>query len=56
MPPFKKWASKKQQRWGHTPTGRRELGDADVKGKDRVTDVSRLPMRSLAKHHSSQTR
>lgn len=56
MPPYKKWASKKQAAWGHSATGRRELGASDVKGKDRATDFSRLPVRSLAKHHSSSKR
>lgn len=56
MPPFTPYASKKQARWAHTSDGREALGDRDVKGKDQATSFKRLPMRALAKHHSSKRR
>jgi hypothetical protein len=46
MPPFKPYASKKQERWAHSQSGFAALGFTDVKGKDQASKGKALPERS----------
>ena len=46
MPPYKRYASKKQERWAHTPSGLAALGFDDVAGKDRASKGRKLPVRT----------
>ena len=40
-----KWASKAQQAWGHTATGKKALGQADVNKRDKLSKGAKLPAR-----------
>lgn len=37
------WESKKQQRWGHSPSGKKELTEKQIKEFDDATDFDSLP-------------
>jgi len=37
------WQSKRQQRWGHSPAGEKELSDKEIKEFDDTTDFDSLP-------------
>lgn len=43
MPPYKTYASVRQERWAHTANGMKALGAAEVKGKDAASKGKKLP-------------
>ncbi len=46
MPPYKKYASRKEEAWAHTASGLHALGVSEVQGKDAASKGAKLPRRS----------
>ncbi|MDE2102727.1 MAG: hypothetical protein KGL39_36115 [Patescibacteria group bacterium] len=42
MPPYRRWTSKKQERWGNS-VGKSKMSAADIAGKNRATKGHYLP-------------
>jgi hypothetical protein len=49
MPPYKKYASRKQEAWAHTASGLHALGVTEVKGKDAASKGKKLPRKAKRK-------
>jgi hypothetical protein len=49
MPPYKPYASKKQEAWAHTASGLHNLGAEDVAGKDSASKGRKLPKKKAPK-------
>lgn len=51
MPPHKKYASLKQERFANSPTGKAKLGEAEVEGKNKASKGAKLPLVSRGSGH-----